>query len=144
MSLKRPPFPGRRGAAAAIGLAFIGLAAACATPGAIGGTQAHSAQSSPLRCEVAVSGPSSARSFEGRVQSDRPVTGTYRLVIRRSGSSGQALITQAGDFNVSPGRPARLGQATLGGDHARYSVELELRWNGQRTQCRETTGTIIL
>jgi hypothetical protein len=129
MSPKSQP----RRPAAVLGLALIGLGAACAAPGSAGGKMPGVA--GPLVCEIVVSGPRNAPSFAGEVRADRPVSGSYRMEIRSSGAGGSTLISQSGEFHAAPGAPARLGQATLSGDPARYHAELELYWNGHRLNC---------
>lgn len=125
----------RRSNAVTLGIVFIGLAAACAVP--LQSANAPAQAAAPVLCQIAITGPARSPTFEGRVKSDRAISGTYRLEIRRKGAGGQAMITQSGDFTAAPGATARLGGATLGGDRALYEAELELRWNGQRTRCSD-------
>lgn len=134
--MQQSPFPlfnRRRRRALALGLAATATAAACVMPGAARDTPRDSA---PLRCEIVVSGPQGAPTFQGRVEADRPISGTYRMEIRRLGASGDARISQSGDFEAAPGAPATVGRASFGGDRAGYEALLTLRWDGGTTSCR--------
>lgn len=130
MQLPSPLISRRRRHALALGLAFTATAAACAMPGAA----RHTAE--PLRCEIVVSGPQGSPTFEGRVEADNPVKGTYRMEIRRLGVSGAARISQSGDFEVAPDAPAKVGRASFGGDRAGYEAVLTLHWDGGTASCR--------
>lgn len=134
MHFSSPLFTRRRRQALALGLAFTATAAACAMP--ISALDTPTNDSGPLRCEVVVTGPQGAPRFEGRVEADRPVSGTYRMEIQRIGAAGDARITQSGTFEAAPGAPALVGQASFGGDRAGYEAVLTLRWDGGTVRCR--------
>lgn len=131
------PLSPRRVPALVLGLSVAGFAAAaCGIPP----TNASTASSGPLRCELVLSESRGATTIEGRVSADRPVAGTYRLSIASSSSGGRAMIDQSGDFEARPGAPAILGQTTLGGNRAQYRADLELSVPGQRLSCNERSG----
>lgn len=109
-------------------------AAACGIPA----TQASTARSGPVRCEISITDTRGATTIEGRVDSERPVSGTYRLAISSRSSGGQSTINQSGDFTATPAAPALLGQTTLGGTRGQYSADLELQYNGERLRCNES------
>lgn len=89
-----------------------------------------------VRCAVVTRDLGDAVEISGKVTADRAVSGAYALSIRQSGSAGQAMIDQSGDFTAGPGRTVTLGEAVLGGAPAGYRAELELTVNGQRLRCR--------
>ena len=116
-------------AAATIGAAGVGGATAPAT-----GQTASAA--TPVVCEIAVTETSGGVTFEARVTSHTPMTGTYQLAISRSGASGSAMINQSGTFRTtSANTPVTLGEATLGGRASSYDADLELRAGGERLRC---------
>lgn len=119
-----------------LGAAVIGLAAAaCGIPASHAGKA--SAGAAPVRCEISISDVRGATTIEGRVNADRPVSGTYHLAISSRSSGGQAMINQSGDFSATPATPATLGQTTLGGSRAQYAADLEVRVNGERLRCSD-------
>jgi len=121
-----------------LGGAVVGLAAAaCGIPASQAGTA--SAGNGPVRCEISITDARGSTTIEGRVNADRPVSGTYRLAISSRSSGGQAMINQSGDFTASPTAPAMLGQTSLGGSRAQYSADLEVRVNGEQLHCRNST-----
>lgn len=121
-----------------IGGAVIGLAAAaCGIPASHAGTA--SAGNGPVRCEISIADTRGSTTIEGRVNADRPVSGTYQLAISSRSSGGQSMINQSGDFTAAPGAPATLGQTSLGGSRAQYTADLEVRVNGERLRCSNST-----
>ena len=119
-----------------LGGAVVGLAAAaCGIPASQAGTA--SAGNAPVRCEISITDARGATTIEGRVNADRPVSGTYHLAISSRSSGGQAMINQSGDFSATPATPATLGQTTLGGSRAQYAADLEVRVNGERLRCSD-------
>lgn len=135
------PLTPRRVPALVLGLSVAGFAAAaCGIPP----TAASTASAGPLRCELILSESRGATTIEGRVSSERAVTGTYRLSISSASSGGRAMINQSGDFEARPGAPAVLGQTTLGGNRGQYRADLELSVPGQRLTCNERSGAQTL
>ncbi|MCC5970881.1 MAG: hypothetical protein JJU15_13120 [Pararhodobacter sp.] len=125
-------FHSRRLPALLLGGTVVGIAAAaCGIPA----TQAGTASNGPVRCEISIQDVRGSTTIEGRVDSDRPVTGTYSLAISSRSSGGQAMINQSGDFSASPSAPAILGQTTLGGPRGQYTADLEVRVGGDRLSC---------
>jgi hypothetical protein len=137
----------RRLPALALGLAITGFAAAAcgvaatsANPAQTEGlTMAH-ASAGPVRCELVLDEVRGSTTIEGRVTTDRPVSGTYRMSIMSRSAGGSAVINQSGDFAARPGAPTLLGQTTLGGSPAGYRANLELTVAGQRQTCTDTLG----
>ena len=125
------PFPrSRRSQAAALGLVFTTVTAACAT------SIAGPGDSQPVRCEIVITGPRDAPSISGRVEAKRAISGSYRLEVHRLGRAGRSQISQSGSFHAAPGSPAKVGGAHFGGDSAGYEAELTLTWDGGTTRCR--------
>jgi len=93
------------------------------------------ASNAPLHCEIEVSKTRYGHTYEGVVYADRTLNGSYQMHIRKSGSGGQSVINQSGNFAVSAGESATLGQATFGGQPATVDVELILHWNGTSLSC---------
>ncbi len=121
-----------------LGGAVVGLAAAAfGIPASQAGT--GSASSGPVRCEISITDDRGTTTIEGRVNADRPVSGTYRLAISSRSSGGQAMINQSGDFTATPAVPAMLGQTMLGGSRAQYAADLEVRVNGEHLRCSDST-----
>lgn len=133
-----------RNPALILGLTVFGFAAAaCVMPATSSNLTVSPVQAStsgPVRCEIVLNEARGATTIEGRVSTDRAISGTYRLAIRSSSSGGRAMINQSGDFEARPGAPVVLGQTTLGGSRANYSADLELSVAGQRLTCSDTRG----
>lgn len=143
----------RRLPALALGLTVTGVAAAaCGVAAAPGALRAHVTPSAsaaqivpahatgPLRCEVVLDEARGSTSIAGRVSTDRPVSGTYRMSITSRSAGGSAVINQSGDFEARPGTPVVLGQTTLGGSRAQYRADLEVTVSGQRQSCTQSRG----
>lgn len=134
----------RRLPALVLGLTVSGFAAAACGVAATSATTPQAtpvhASGDPVRCELVLNEARGATTIEGRVSTDRPVSGTYRLSIASRSSSGSATINQSGDFDARPGSPALLGQTTLGGARANYRADLELNVGGRRLTCAEARG----
>lgn len=137
-------FNSRRAPALILGFAVAGFAAAaCAIPGTQASTSGSqsSASNGPVRCEISITDTRGSTTIEGRVNTERAVSGTYRMAISNRSSGGQAMINQSGDFTASPNAPAILGQTTLGGSRGQYRADLEVNVNGQRMRCNENGDT---
>jgi hypothetical protein len=131
--------PSRRVPALVLGLSVAGFAAtACGIPATEASTAG--AHTGPIRCELILDETRGNTTIEGRVSTDRPVHGSYRLSITSSSSGGRAMINQSGDFTASPGSPAVLGQTTLGGTRAQYRADLEVSLPGERLTCNQRGG----
>ncbi len=107
-------------------VAGLGLAAttsATATPPA--------SEAPPLACDVAVDQNGRMVSFQGRVQADEDVSGTYNLTL----SGGGTNIRQGGAFVADAGDIVTLGQANLSGAPDRYDVDLTLSIDGETYSC---------
>ncbi len=91
-----------------------------------------------------------AENFRGGVQllgvalGHSPISGTYRFLVTKSGSSGSSAITQGGAFSVQPGQETMLGEISLDVDeHASYSAVLTLNWRGGTTSCKKQSSLDI-
>ena len=133
------PLQSRRLPVLVLGLSVAGLAAAaCGIP--TGQAGAASSGPDPLRCELVLDTAGGATTIQGRVDADRPVSGSYRLSITSSAAGGGARIEQSGDFEARPGAPAILGETRLGGSPAQYRAELELSLPDRRLSCSGRSG----
>lgn len=94
------------------------------------------ARERPIDCEIAVTKGRHGHTYEGRVHAARTVKGTYELNITKRGRSGNAMISQSGEFYVAAGKTETLGQATFGGlPPSAVNAELTLRLNGTSLTC---------
>ncbi len=115
-------------------------AASMSAFGLAGVGTAHSTNDSmrdhPVDCEIAVTKGRHGHTYEGRVHAVRTVKGTYELNISKRGRSGNAMISQSGEFYVAAGKTETLGQATFGGlPPNAVNAELTLSWNGRTLSC---------
>jgi hypothetical protein len=126
-------------------LAVLGLAgataAACGLPGAAAdaapGAPGATSASAPLRCEIQLSESHGATVIEGHVQSRLPINGHYEMEITARSGGGVSTIRQSGDFALSAGGEAMLGQTRLSGPRARFDAELTLQAQGRTLRCAE-------
>lgn len=155
------PF-GRRVPALVLGLAVAGVAAVA---GGLPGSEAGKAGGVPAahidaprinasridapridapRCEIAVTEQRGSTTIEGRVTTDRALSGSYHLAIAAHSGAGRSAITQSGTFEARPGAPAILGQTTLSGARRQFRVELEVTVEGRRLHCSEAGPAVTL
>jgi len=74
----------------------------------------------------------------GIVESDTPISGSYRFEVVSSGPGGKSNINQGGSFNAGPGGPVTLGRVTLGNPGATYDVRLAVSANGNDYVCEDS------
>jgi hypothetical protein len=128
-------------AAAACGVAITSAGTSTATPGAtLAHAPANTGGTGPVRCELVLDEARGSTTIQGRVTTERPVSGTYRLSIASRSAGGSATINQSGDFDARPGAPALLGQTTLGGARGNHRADLEVRVDGRRVTCTDARG----
>lgn len=79
-----------------------------------------------MRCEIRARRTSHGTEFEGFAFADRPISGSYRLVISQNGANSTD-IEQSGEFDAAPGEAVSLGVAEVSGGrlHARLTIEDE-------------------
>lgn len=94
----------------------------------------------PLRCEIVERSTGMGVQLESYVHADQTTRGRYTFNVKQAGGHGSSVIEQSGDFTVTAGQSAKLGQAAFGGDPGDYDVELTLAWNGKRAVCRSADG----
>ena len=114
------------------------LATACTIPATAQNTGPNTgtnAGHAPLRCEVALEDLGGATRIQGRVHSDRAISGTYTMAVTSRSAGGMANIRQSGDFQAAPDTPALLGETRLMGRPDAQSVDLEIRVEGTRMTC---------
>ena len=124
----------RRVLPAAVLLAGVGLAAGCAAT-ATTPTTASTLSYAPLACTLDVEQNGRLVAFQGHVQANEPVSGTYSLTL----SGGGTNIRQGGPFSARPGETVTLGQANLSGTPDRYDAELSITVNGTTYNCASNT-----
>lgn len=96
---------------------------------------AGSAETAPLRCEIALDAVHGGTEITGTVHSDRPVVGSYALAITSRSAGGSATIRQSGAFQAGPDSPATLGETRLMGGPASQDVDLSVTVDGERLTC---------
>jgi hypothetical protein len=124
----------RRLLPATVLLAGVGLAAGCAataTTAPIASTRSPAAFS----CALDVIQAGRMVAFQGQVQANQPVSGTYSLTL----SGGGTNIRQGGPFSARPGETVPVGQATLSGTPDRYDANLGITVNGTTYNCASNT-----
>lgn len=121
----------RRMLPAALILAGFGLAAACSS--AIS-TPLQASENAPLACEIAADQDGRMIQFQGRLQSNTAISGSYDLTLSGPGTN----IRQGGPFRASAGEVVQLGQARLSGNADRYDSELTVTVNGATYRCPAT------
>ena len=119
-------------AAYAVVPVLLGLA------GAAIGAETTSAQ---LRCEIQTRSINGMIVLQGVAHANAPLTGSYQLRVRGTGSSGSSDVTQGGTFTAGPDSPVNLGQVMLGGGGS-YEASLELDAAGATASCSERGGGI--
>ncbi|MFC6486373.1 curli-like amyloid fiber formation chaperone CsgH [Nitratireductor sp. GCM10026969] len=118
--------------------AAVGLALALSATALMAG--AGIAHSGPARCEVQTTTMSGMTTLEGVVHSDRSISGSYIFRVKSVGGSGSSNISQGGDFSATPGKPAKVGQVTLGGSGSIFEASLEVETPAGRLTCSKRTG----
>ncbi|WP_071096968.1 curli-like amyloid fiber formation chaperone CsgH [Mesorhizobium sp. ORS 3428] len=119
----------RAAAASAALLAVIAAGVAGATAGRDG------SNSGPLRCEIRETIRGDAILLEPLVYADKSTSGTYSVSVSGGGASGSTNIQQGGAFEAGPGKPASLGQMSLGANGATYDVKLKVTADGTTINC---------
>lgn len=125
------PLSQRRFLPAALILAGAGLAAAC-TSASTATTSITAAPTAPFACGIAVSETATGTRFEGRVQANEPLAGSYSLHLAGRGTN----IRQGGAFTARAGETVTLGQSMLSGAASAYDSEMTITVNGQNYRCR--------
>ena len=67
----------------------------------------------PIVCELQVDHRQGHVALAGRIVSSISARGSYRLEIDKEGPSGRSKVSQGGSFEVEPGHPTRVGDATF-------------------------------
>ena len=93
-----------------------------------------------LSCEVQVTHQGGMIALEGVVHAPQAVQGSYRLRVSSTGRSGNADISQGGDFTAEAGGTVSLGRVTLAGDGTTHEASLQVTANGVTVECRERVG----
>ena len=119
--------------AAALSLSVFGLAA---------GTSASSSDDKtsdlPIACGVSVTKSGYGNNYQGVVQANEAVSGSYEFRVIKTGGGGSATINQSGEFTIAAGDEVTLGQASFGGP-ATVDAQLVLHWNGMKLLCKTPT-----
>lgn len=116
----------------AAALILTGIAAACAP---VLADETGRPAADPVRCEVLLDAQGSGTRLRGRVHADQPVRGSYVLRLTSRSAGGQVSLSQSGDFDAAPGRPADLGETRLPGSPAQQQVDLTLRLGDRQVAC---------
>ena len=97
-----------------------------------------SAAGDGVRCEIAVEKRSGGVTLEGFVDATSSISGSYELLVTKSGGGGSSNIRQGGDFSASSGARTPLGTVMLAGDGGSYTAKLKIMWDGKNGQCSES------
>jgi CsgH protein len=124
----------RRLRPAAVLLAGVGLAAGCAATTTAPPT-ASTRSYAPLACTLNVDQNGRMVSFQGSVQANEALSGTYSLTLRGGGTN----IRQGGPFSARSGETVTVGQANLSGTPASYDANLSITVNGTTFNCASNT-----
>lgn len=93
----------------------------------------------PVRCELRAVAADGGILLQGIASTSRATSGSYSLVVSKSGDAGSADISQGGTFSVVPGATSTLGEVTVSLEKgAAYDAVLTLRWNGGSVSCSRT------
>lgn len=112
-----------------------GLLAAGAAAGVAGSA---SAAGDGVRCEIAVEKRSGGVTLEGFVDAASSISGSYELLVTKSGGGGSSNIRQGGEFSAKSGARTSLGTVMLAGDGGSYTAKLKIKWDGKSAECRES------
>lgn len=93
-----------------------------------------------MTCRIDIKERSGTTVLEGVVVSKSPISGSYDLVITKSGGGGSSDINQSGQFDAAAGSETSLGTVMLGGDAGRYKAKLTVRAGDRAVECREQAG----
>jgi hypothetical protein len=104
---------------------------------AAGVAGAASAAGDGVRCEIAVEKLSGGVTLEGVVNAASRITGSYELIVTKSGGGGSSNIRQGGEFTASSGARTKLGTVMIAGGGS-YTANLKIKWDGKSAECRES------
>jgi hypothetical protein len=148
------PFTTKTLPLAAIALATIGLGCSSIAGGATGSAAPETSlvpvarvsakDAGPLACALRITPGLFGLTFAGTAEAARDVVGTYALTIEKSGRSGSASISQAGEFRLRAGERETLGEATLNGKRSEFDAALTLDVDGKRFACPGSNRPIDL
>lgn len=98
---------------------------------------ARSTASAAMTCEIRATRTSDGVRLESFAHASGPITGTYDIVVTKSGAAGSADINQGGEFDTASAPSAALGASEISVErgarlHARLTVHAD---NG--TTCRD-------
>ncbi len=95
-----------------------------------------------LSCAIEVGRSSGSVELQAVVAGARSNSGTYRLVVRKTGGGGSADIDQSGEFASGDGGLRELSMVSLGGD-GRYTARLSVSAGGRTAECtRRVSGSL--
>jgi hypothetical protein len=100
-------------------------------------SRTSSAASEGVRCEIAVEEQAGRVMLEGFVDTASRISGSYELLVSKTGGGGSSDISQGGEFSADAGARTALGTVVLDGDGS-YTAKLKIRWNGKTATCRES------
>lgn len=138
--MSRIAFRPRRAAPAVLSLLLAAsLATACSVDAEAGGSGAR--PSPPVyACSWEITPVPGGQMVTGRIRSDRPVTGSYEILVRRTDQSGTIAVRTSGDFAAGPGAEGRTGSVTFNGRLGRHEIRMETRVGGRRIHCAPPGG----
>lgn len=101
-------------------------------------TQAFAArEDANLRCDLRATRTSHGVAIDALAFSDRPVSGSFDLVVHKNGAAGGSDINQSGEFSIGADGSANLGSSEISVERgARLNGHLILRDAGGAELCR--------
>lgn len=92
--------------------------------------------STPPQCAIEVVSTPQGTRLRPVARSGSDLSGSYRLNVETSGTSGRSTVSQGGDFSLLAGREEMLGSVSLGqASGTRLVARMDLSWAGGRTHC---------
>ncbi len=115
---------------------------ALAALGIVTAERATSETSNPqsrLSCTIEVDRSSGGVEMQALVAGAAGNSGSYRLVVRKTGGGSSANIDQSGEFALDAGGSRELATVSLGGD-GRYTARLSVSAGGRTVECTKHVG----
>lgn len=106
--------------------------------------ESATAASAEVGCKIKAVQTGGGVRLEGIATAKSPVSGSYELVVTKSGGGGTSNSVQSGEFTAGPGHESTLGQVSLGLESgAFYTAILKIEWSGGSTKCEKRSASRI-
>lgn len=98
-------------------------------------------EAGPIRCELRENSDGPSVTLSAVVNSSVAATGSYRLVVTKSGDAGGSDIDQSGDFSVASNGERALSVVSIILERgATYEARLAVTWKGGTVSCARTSA----